>query len=329
MPPPVWACPQCLGPLRAGTEAARCSSCATTYRRRGGIWRFLPAQRAAAYASFAEQYEIVRREEGWGHSEGAYYRSLPIVQRDDPNRNIWRVRGATFRSFLRCILAPLERSGDGPLRVVDVGAGNGWLAYQLTSRGHRPAAVDLRTDAFDGLGAHVHYDRHFDAIQADFNALPLGSSQFDLAVFNGSLHYSRDCQVTIEEALRVLRPGGMLVVMDSPIYRRRQSGERMVRQRARAFTSRFGFAGDAVSSEHFLTHERLHQLADAANLSWSVFRPALGMRWMLRPVAARLLGRGEPADHFVLAAEKPSGDGGSPSHGREPRQRLLFRGELT
>ena len=108
--------------------------------------------------------------------------------------------------------------------MADLGAGNGWLANRLALAGHTVAAVDLNVDPADGLGACRHYANRFETAQADFDALPFGDTSLDLVVFNGSLHYSTDYAATLGEALRTLRPGGTLAVLDSPVYTDPASG---------------------------------------------------------------------------------------------------------
>ena len=71
----------------------------------------------------------------------------------------------------RC-LSPAEERLARPLRLLDLGAGNGWLSYHLARRGHEAAAVDLTVNDFDGLGAHVHFDAPFTPVQAEFDHLP-------------------------------------------------------------------------------------------------------------------------------------------------------------
>ena len=83
-------------------------------------------------------------------------------------------------------------------------------------------------------------------------------------MFNASLHYSTDYVRTIGEALRVLRPGGKVVVMDSPIYRRDDSGRQMVAERHADFERRFGTRSDSVASIEYLTDAMLGELAEAA-----------------------------------------------------------------
>ncbi|HET8627666.1 MAG TPA: class I SAM-dependent methyltransferase, partial [Thermomicrobiales bacterium] len=227
------ACPRCRSALDINGDAAHCARCAETYRCEGGIWRFLPAERAARFASFLAQYETVRAAEGWGRPDPAYYAALPRVPADDPQRAIWRLRSRHYRALIARVVCPLERARGRPLAVLDLGAGNCWLAHRLARRGHRVAAVDLSTDRLDGLGARAWYGDFapFAAVQADYEHLPCEAGQFDLAIFNASLHYAADCTAALGEALRALRADGRLAVLDTPVYRDPTSGARMVRER--------------------------------------------------------------------------------------------------
>ena len=47
----------------------------------------------------------------------------------------------------------------------------------------------------------------FTSVQADFDALPFSPRQFDLVIFNGSLHYAQEPVSTIAAARRMLAPG--------------------------------------------------------------------------------------------------------------------------
>lgn len=312
--PPLWACPVCGGPLASRADTLHCRLCDQAYERSAGIWNLLPADREAFYAAFLEQYEIVRRGENWGRDESAYYRALPVVGRDDPNRSIWQIRRRTYRTFLRRVLVPLESRSSGPVRAIDLGSGSGWLAYRLALRGHTVTAVDLRADVRDGLGAHVHYDATFTSVRADFVRLPFADSQFDLCIFNASLHYAEDCEATIREALRVLRPLRRLVILDSPVYRQDEDGRRMVRERETAFLARYGFAASRMKSEHFLTMHRLRELGQATHLTWRVFRPRPGFKTLLRSAASILPGSRRPARFPVIVAEKAAGSSTPVAH---------------
>jgi SAM-dependent methyltransferase len=193
------------------------------------------------------------------------------------------------------------------LDVLDIGAGNCWLSYRLSLRGHRPVAVDLITNSMDGLGAATHYLTKlrtlFPRFQAEADALPFASSQYDCIIYNASFHYSEDYLTTIAEAVRCLRDGGTIVVADSPWYSRNESGVQMVAERQQAFTGRFGFPSNGLSSQEFLTDERLERMAQLYGFTWQVFTPKYGVRWAMRPWIAKLRNRREPSQFRVYMAE--------------------------
>lgn len=296
------ACPRCRVQLDISDGATACAECGAAYRRERGVWLLLAEDRAPRFAQFIAEYETVRRAEGRGGSGQAYYRALPY--RDTTGRFAadWRIRAASFDALLRHVVKPMESRGR--LRALDMGAGCGWLAYRLALRGHAAAAADLLVNEADGLGAHVHYDAPILPIQAEFERLPLADAQLDLLVVNAALHYATDYAVTLREALRVLRPGGALAVVDSPVYRDPSSGRQMVRERGDAFEQRYGFRGESLPSENYLSYARLDELAAELGVRWRIFRPNHGIGWALRPLRARLRGRREPAGFPLLVAAR-------------------------
>ncbi|HEY8746183.1 MAG TPA: class I SAM-dependent methyltransferase, partial [Chloroflexota bacterium] len=209
-----WLCPLCGGAVQVASCEAHCELQGHAFAQLAGIWRFLPEPDLRQYAEFEQQYALVRRAEGWGKPDGQYFRSLPQVAADDPQACIWRQRVSSFQALLQRVVQPLEAARQRPLAILDLGAGNCWLAHRLAARGHHVAAVDVRTGELDGLGAHVWYggapdDRAaFIPVQAAFDRLPFASDQADLVIFNAALHYSTDFHCTISESLRVLRQDG-------------------------------------------------------------------------------------------------------------------------
>jgi ubiquinone/menaquinone biosynthesis C-methylase UbiE len=126
----------------------------------------------------------------------------------------------------------------------------------------------------------------------------------DVVIFNASFHYSEEYTSTLEEALRVLSRDGRIVIMDSPVYRRSASGEKMVEERKAQFKEKYGFASDHLHSENYLTYSRLDELAKKFHIQWKFFTPFYGLRWMLRPVVAGILRRREPAKFHLLVAKR-------------------------
>jgi SAM-dependent methyltransferase len=214
---------------------------------------------------------------------------------------MWRIRAAGFRTFERRILPLLPA---GRLRVADLGAGTGWLANRLASRGHIVDAVDVLDNDWDGLGTHRHYENTFRPVQASFDELPFRQGLFDLIVFNATLHYSLDYSTTLKQVLHAMKPGGALAVIDTPVYRHESSGLEMVAERREAFTTAYGFPSDALPLENFLTYDRLHALAAALGLAMRSWKPRYPLRRRLDPFLRRLRGLREPAAFPVILLTK-------------------------
>jgi SAM-dependent methyltransferase len=117
-------------------------------------------------------------------------------------------------------------------RVLDVGCGNGYVLSKYARGGAEVVGVDL-TETGVGLSR-----RRFElsALTGSFlvgsaEDLPLASDSFDCVCSMGVLHHTPDTPRAFGELRRVLRPGGLLVVMlyhrNSAVYRRLQLRSRL------------------------------------------------------------------------------------------------------
>lgn len=260
-----------------------------------------------ALSQFVREYRTVRRAEGWGSRDADYYRALPYGDLTGRFDSIWRIRARSFDVFVAEVLAPIERRGMGqPLSMLDLGAGSGWLAYRLAKRGHSVIALDVLDDPLDGLGAIRGYrdGTSLKPVLAEFDRLPLPDACIDLAVFNASLHYSTDYCRTLRETLRVLRPGGTVVILDSPLYTNPCSGQQMVQEREARFLSTYGFASNALPCEHFLTPRRLDELSAELGMSWRSYLPRLDFRTSVERKVNGLRAHREPARFPVIVGRR-------------------------
>jgi ubiquinone/menaquinone biosynthesis C-methylase UbiE len=144
----------------------------------------------------------------------------------------------------------------------------------------------------------------FPLVEAEFDCLPFVGRQFDWAIFNCSLHYSTDYRRTLQEALRCLRPHGQILILDSPVYKRREHGERMREERHQHFERTYGFRSDSIPSIEFLWEALLPELARELRIEWRIHRPWYGLSWHLRPWKARLR-RERPPSRFWILAGRP------------------------
>jgi SAM-dependent methyltransferase len=309
-----WKCATILiaGNLSEYRESAslRCLRCGTTTVCREGIWRCLSPEQTLLYERFIREYESIRASEGRGSVDPDYYLKLPFKDLSGANTGQWKIRARTFLYLERRLLAPRAAREGQPLQILDLGAGNGWLSYQLALLGHVPVAVDLLTNCEDGLGASAHFRRSlpslFPRVQASLDTLPFSPSTFDLAIFNASFHYSQDFALTLREALRCIRPGGAVIIMDTPWYAREQSGDQMVAEKRDFFQHKYGFASNSIASLEFLTPSRIRHLEVALDIKFQTHRPFYGFEWLLRPVLAWLRRRRTPSQFRVFVVEVPA-----------------------
>lgn len=307
-------CPSCghsLGTISYGAPMLldvgfRCPICSFFLTNEQGIWKALPAERQQYYERFLMEYQIVGAAEGRGSEEAAYYLALPYKDLTGRNQPYWAIRGRTFHSIEEVVVPKLESESKAPLSFLDLGAGNGWLSYRLTVRGHHPVAVDLLTNCTDGLGAACHYLEElpilFPRFQAEFDRLPFASSQFDCVIFNASFHYSEDYGRTLGEAIRCLRPGGTVIIADSPYSGSEESGQRALHERRAEFTRRFGFPSDSPMGLEYLTSEHLTALERRFGITWQVLEPKYGFRWAARPLIAKWKERRETSRSRIYTA---------------------------
>jgi len=293
-------CPRC----RSGMRGLECLRCSFQMEVREEIVHALLPERAAHYARFIDDYERIRSQEGRGSRSEEFYLGLPYKDTSGRNAGQWNIRARSFKCLIGDVLRPLAQGG----RILDLGAGNGWMSFRLALAGFHPVAVDLLTNEQDGLAAAAHFHRHlpksFPRFQAEMMLLPFEDGQFDAIVFNASFHYSEDYQASLREALRCLRVGGMVIISDTPWYSREESGRQMIAERHAAFLQRFGTASDSIASLEFLTDQRLRLLEQQLSIRWTIHRPKYGTKWALRPLIARLRRKREPSRFRIYTATK-------------------------
>jgi len=233
-------CPDC----GASPEPSKdlCPDCGRRARTNAGGLDLLADDLREAADRFAADYRALRSREGWVGAGG----------REDPaggDRRLWRGRVQSVKHAARIFeqrLAPTEKA-----LILDVGSGGAWAA------GHLPHADVIAIDLLE-VGATPAL-----SVRADMRRLPVRTAAADGLLFAASLHYAR-LDEAVPEAARVLRAGGLLIAVDSPIYRR-PGDEARAAARSRAY---YAAAGYPRLADHYfpIDASRLRQILLDASL---------------------------------------------------------------
>lgn len=136
---------------------------------------------------------------------------------DNPWEQIYRADGRRFQEPARVVVEfAAQLAALGRCRVLDLGCGDGRHAVYLAQRGFGVCGLDSSPTALR-LARQWLRERGLSGtwVLADMRApLPFRDAAFDAVVSTQVIHHARVATVraTALEILRVLRPGGMVLV---------------------------------------------------------------------------------------------------------------------
>ena len=185
----------------------------------GGLLDLLPDHVRADADAFAEQYRALRVAEGWAGPSGREEPNLADSMR-------WRRRVEAVKSAAAILERGLSQS-ETPV-VGDVGAGGGWAA-RFFARTDVIAFDLLEVPGSPGPGPALR-------VRADMRRLPLRDATVDGLLYTAAIHYV-PVGAAVREAARVLKPGGLLVAVESPMYAHRRAAERAAERSARYYAA--------------------------------------------------------------------------------------------
>lgn len=131
--------------------------------------------------------------------------------------------GRTWEGLCRSLIRLLPRG-----RYADLGIGDGLLTLMLAETAERVTAVDLSSEMLGQLRQRAAAAglTNIETVEGDIDDLPLEDASHDVVVLSQALHHSEKPRRALAEAVRVLAPGGRLLVIDLLAH-----GEEWVRER--------------------------------------------------------------------------------------------------
>ena len=169
----------------------------------GPIWGVLAQQfeasagEPAVRADDARLKEVLRlRKESFAEHGGAERQLVP---------------GRSWAAWARALGMLLP-----PLRVADLGCGEGYLTVETARWASQVIAVDQSADVLARARAlarrrgvaNIRWKR------GELDALPIGDGEVDVALLSQALHHAASPAAALAEASRILAPGGRVLVLD-------------------------------------------------------------------------------------------------------------------
>ena len=174
---------------------------------RGPLWPLLESQFAASRQAATVRADDARLQ------EVLRLRRENFDQHAGPDTRDGRqlVPGRSWAAWARALAHLLP-----PADVVDIGCGEGYLTIEVARWARRVVAVDrssavlMRAKALAGRrrAANIVFKR------GELEKLPLDAAIVDVAILSQALHHAADPAQAVAEAVRVLRPGGKVLVLD-------------------------------------------------------------------------------------------------------------------
>ncbi len=143
-----------------------------------------------------------------------------------------------------------------PLRVADLGCGEGYLTLEAARFASRVIAVDRSAEVLNRARALATRRRVTNVTwkRGALEKIPLAAESVDIALFSQALHHAADPARAVAEAARILVPGGRVLVLDlrehDQAWVRERLGDRWLgfsREQLAGLLEGAGFAGVTVS----------------------------------------------------------------------------------
>jgi len=185
----LLACPNCAGALQTGWS---CLNCDISYKAPAGVPNLrLPRD---------ERTEVVRR----------FYEEAPFPNYPPGASQSWLRARAERSQFARLI----DRAIPAHARVAEIGCGTGQMSLYLAHGDRVVIGADLaRASLTLGAAAARRFGIHqVQFIETDLHRPGLRAGAFDVVYSSGVLHHTADPSAAFACIVRLVRPGGMIVL---------------------------------------------------------------------------------------------------------------------
>lgn len=115
--------------------------------------------------------------------------------------------GRTWEATARCLIGLLDLG-----EVADIACGDGVLTELIAERARHVVGIDISATVIAAARKRLATLPNVEFLNADMHSLPLAADAFDHVFLMHALAYTRTPREVLEQAARLLRPGGRLVL---------------------------------------------------------------------------------------------------------------------
>ncbi len=207
-------CPNCRGDIAHAGAALNCRNCGAKYPVIDEVPRFDLPQAAEGGAAYTGRDE--RRtywDSGWqARKQGDHAFLSSLQSRSDWHRYLEEAtRKYTAAGHVSCIEAGRDAVHGNV--VLDIGCGGGTSSAVFGYFGAHYIGIDHSAHAATNS---LQYLRCVGGdgftIQGNAEALPIRDDSIDVVYSNGVLHHTPNFRTAVDEAFRVLKPGGKAII---------------------------------------------------------------------------------------------------------------------
>ena len=120
-------------------------------------------------------------------------------------------------AYLLPAIEKLWPRSQGPLRILDIGCGNGYIAGRYLAQGHRVVGIDLSPEGIE-LARKSYPAGRFELMEADDKLLEkLGEAPFDVVISTEVVEHLYSPRPYARGCFLALRPGGR-VILSTPYH---------------------------------------------------------------------------------------------------------------
>ena len=119
-------CPECKAPFHFHTHSCENGH---SFEEKNGVIKLLTQKDKTRLTDYLAKFNAYRKKSGWHITDPGIFPQLPFID-EETAPGFWKAKQEDLRLIKRLL------KGKENLKILEIGAWNGWLSHQLVKWGH-------------------------------------------------------------------------------------------------------------------------------------------------------------------------------------------------